>query len=350
MATSGKKRILSGMRSTGRLHLGNFVGALENWVKMQGEYENYHLVADWHVLTTDAEHTGDILPNTLEMVRDWLGAGIDPSISPMFRQSKVKEHSELHLLFSMLVTQSRLERNPTLKEQIRDLREKLQARDLDDENRPENEVTDSGLITYGHLGYPVLQAADILLYKGEVVPVGEDQLPHLEITREIARRFNRYYGEVFPEPDGYVLEETKFSRLPGPDGKRMSKSLGNTIYLSDGEEETGKRIMTMVTDPQKVRRNDPGRPEVCNVFTYHQKFNPDEVPQIDADCRSGALGCVACKKNCAAKLNDYLRPMRERRQQYNDDAVMDVLTTGETKARAVAQETMAQVRDAMKFG
>ncbi len=350
MATTGKKRILSGMRSTGRLHLGNFVGALENWVKMQGEYENYHLVADWHVLTTDAEHTDQILPNTLEMVRDWLGAGIDPTMSPMFRQSQVKEHAELHLLFSMLVTQSRLERNPTLKDQIRDLRDKLQARDVADKDRPDNEVTDAGLITYGHLGYPVLQAADILLYKGNVVPVGEDQLPHLEITREIARRFNRLYSEVFPEPDGYVLEETKFSRLPGPDGKRMSKSLGNTIYLSDGEEETAKRIMTMVTDPQKVRRNDPGRPEVCNVFTYHQKFNPDEIPQIEEECKSGALGCVACKQNCAAKLNGYLAPMRDRREQYDDDAVMDVLTTGETKAREIAQATMAQVRDAMNFG
>ncbi|HEX04462.1 MAG TPA: tryptophan--tRNA ligase [Bacteroidetes bacterium] len=348
--TTNKKRILSGMRATGRLHLGNFVGALENWVKMQGEYENYHLVADWHVLTTDAEHTDQILPNTIEMVRDWLSAGIDPNISPMFRQSQVKEHAELHLLFSMLVTQSRLERNPTLKDQIRDLRDKLQARDIADKDRPDNEVTDSGLVTYGHLGYPVLQAADILLYKGNVVPVGEDQLPHVEITREIARRFNRYYGEVFPEPTGYVLKESKFSRLPGSDGKRMSKSLGNTIYLSDSEEETGKGIMSMVTDVQKVRRNDPGRPEVCNVFTYHQKFNPDEIPQIETDCKSGELGCVACKKNCAAKLNAYLAPMRERRQQYDDNAVMDILTAGEAKARAVAQDTMIQVRDAMNFG
>ncbi|MBS1260711.1 MAG: Tryptophan--tRNA ligase [Calditrichaeota bacterium] len=348
MTETRRKRILSGMRSTGRLHLGNFVGALENWVKMQGEYENFHLVADWHVLTTDAESVREILPNTLEMVRDWLAAGIDPAASPMFRQSQIKEHAELHLIFSMLITQARLERNPTLKEQIRDLRDKLKARELDEPQ--EGEVSDAGLITYGHLGYPVLQAADILLYKGDVVPVGEDQLPHVEITREIARRFNRYYGDVFLEPEPHVLAETKFSRLPGPDGRRMSKSLGNTIYLSDSEEETGRRIMSMFTDPQKVRKHDPGRPEICNVFTYHEKFNPEEAPQIEKDCRSGALGCVACKKNCTAKLNAYLRPMRERRAQYDDRRVLEVLADGETRARAVATETMREVHEAMRVG
>ena len=346
MSAQAKKRILSGMRPTGRLHLGNFVGALENWVKMQGEYDNYHLVADWHVLTTDYEHASQILPNTIEMVKDWLAAGIDPEHSPIFRQSQVKEHAELHLISSMLVTTARLERNPTLKEQVRDLADKLKARDLDDQ-------FDEGglpLISYGHLGYPVLQAADILLYKGNAVPVGEDQLPHIEITREIARRFNNTFGEVFPVPEGVVLKETKFSRLPGPDGRRMSKSMGNTIYLSDSEEETGKRIMSAVTDPQKVRKNDPGRPEVCNVFTYHQKFNPDEIPEIERDCRSGVLGCVACKKNCTAKMNEYLRPLREKRASYSDNDVLEILQDGENRARKVAQETMSHVHDAMKFG
>ncbi|HEB83549.1 MAG TPA: tryptophan--tRNA ligase, partial [Bacteroidetes bacterium] len=277
-----KQRILSGMRPTGRLHLGNYVGALENWVEMQGKYENFHLIADYHVLTTDVDNTGEILANTIEMVKDWLAAGIDPEESPLFRQSKVKEHTELFLIFSMLVTTARLERNPTLKEQVRDLSEQLRSRAFD-----EVESSDGiELISYGHLGYPVLQAADILLYKGEAVPVGEDQLPHIEITREIARRFNRLYGEVFPLPEGVVVNQSKFARLPGPDGRRMSKSLGNTIYLSDTPEETGKRIMSAVTDPQKVRRNDPGRPEICNVFTYHQKFNPDEVEEIARDCRS----------------------------------------------------------------
>ncbi|MCB2199349.1 tryptophan--tRNA ligase [bacterium] len=348
MSPQAKKRILSGMRPTGRLHLGNFVGALENWVKMQNDYDNFHLVADWHVLTTDYEHADQILPNTIEMVKDWLAAGIDPAHSPMFRQTQVKEHAELHLIFSMLVTTARLERNPTLKEQVRDLADKLKGRDLQEEI----EADESGmpLITYGHLGYPVLQAADILLYKGNAVPVGEDQLPHIEITREIARRFNNTFGEVFPVPEGVVLKETKFSRLPGPDGRRMSKSLGNTIYLSDTEEQTGKRIMSAVTDPQKVRKNDPGRPEVCNVFTYHQKFNPEEIPEIERDCKSGALGCVACKKNCTAKLNDYLKPLRDRRASYADNDVLEILVDGENKAREVAQETMRKVREAMKIG
>lgn len=341
-----KKRILSGMRPTGRLHLGNFVGALENWVKMQGEYDNYHLVADYHVLTTDYLNSSNILPNTIEMVKDWLGAGIDPEKSPIFRQSQVKEHAELYLIFGMLITKARLERNPTLKEQIRDLAEKLRATSLEEVE----DSSDMALISHGHLGYPVLQAADILLYKGNAVPVGEDQLPHIEITREMARRFNNIWGDVFPEPEPVVLKESKLSRLPGTDGKRMSKSLGNTIYLSDTEETTGKQIMTMITDTQKVRKNDPGRPEVCNVFTYHQKFNPEEVPQIEADCRSGELGCVACKRNCSAKLNEYLTPLRDRRSKYTDDMVMDILKDGEERARNTAAETMHQVRKAMKFG
>jgi tryptophanyl-tRNA synthetase len=208
------------------------------------------------------------------------------------------------------------------------------------------------LVTYGHLGYPVLQAADILLYKGNAVPVGEDQLPHIEITREIARRFNRSFGEVFPVPEGVVLKETKFSRLPGTDGKRMSKSLGNTIFLADTEEETSKKVMSMVTDPQKVRRNDPGRPEICDVFTYHQKFNDDagDVARIERECRSGEWGCVACKRSVAEKLNQYLDPLRERRARYDDPAVVDVLQMGEERARATARETMGEVREAMKLG
>ncbi|MBD3167677.1 tryptophan--tRNA ligase [bacterium] len=340
-----RKRILSGMRATGRLHLGNYTGALENWVKLQndGGYENYHLVADYHVLTTDIENSFNIRDNTIEMVRDWLSAGVDPEHSPMFRQSRVKEHTELHLLFSMLVTTARLQRNPTLKEQVRDLREKLSKSALADDI----EDTEAVLMSYGHLGYPVLQAADILLYMGEVVPVGEDQLPHIEITREIARRFNRIFGDVFPEPEGVI---TKFPRMPGPDGRRMSKSLGNTILLGDTEEETAKKIMSAVTDPQKVRKNDPGRPEICNVYYYHTKFNEAETEEIAADCRSGALGCVACKKNCAAKLNEHLRPLREKRNSLSDDDVLDVLADGETRARSTAGETMAQVRNAMKFG
>jgi len=326
-----KKRILSGMRPTGRLHLGNYVGALENWIKLQDEYENYHLVADYHVLTTDLS-TSEIYQNTLEMVADWLSAGLDPEKSPMFRQSQIKEHTELFLICSMLITKARLERNPTLKEQVRDL-------------NIEN-------LVYGHLGYPVLQAADILLYKGDAVPVGEDQLPHIEITREIARRFNTQYSPnnpVFPEPEGFV---TNFARLPGLDGHRMSKSLGNVILLSDDAETVKQKLRKAVTDPQKLRKNDPGRPEVCLVFTYHKKFNPGEIPAIEKDCRSGALGCVDCKLNCAAKINNILAPILEKRKTFekNFDLVKDVLNNGEKKAKVIAQQTMNEVHQKMKMG
>lgn len=326
-----KKRILSGMRPTGKLHLGNYVGALENWIKLQDEYQNYHLVADYHVLTTDLS-TEEIYQNTLEMVTDWLSAGLDPEKSPMFRQSQIKEHSELFLIFSMLITKARLERNPTLKEQVRDL-------------NIEN-------LVYGHLGYPVLQAADILLYKGDVVPVGEDQLPHIEITREIARRFNTQYAPndpVFPEPEGMV---TNFARLPGLDGHRMSKSLGNVILLSDDAETVKQKLRKAVTDPQKLRKNDPGRPEVCLVFTYHKKFNPEEIPLIEKDCRSGALGCVDCKLNCASKINQILAPIFEKRKTYekNFNLVKDVLNEGEKKAKVIAQQTMNEVHQKMKMG
>jgi tryptophanyl-tRNA synthetase len=324
-----KKRILSGMRPTGKLHLGHLVGALENWVALQQEYQNYHLIADYHALTTNPDSSG-IYQHSLDMLVDWLAAGIDPEKSPVFRQSQVKEHTELHLLFSMLITSARLERNPTVKDQVRDL-------------NIEN-------ISYGHLGYPVLQAADILLYKGEVVPVGEDQVPHVEITREIARRYNTQYGTVFPEPEAKL---TKFARLPGLDGNmKMSKSAGNTILLSDPPEEIRKRMKTAVTDPQKLRRGDPGRPEICLVFTYHQKFNPAETTQIAADCRSGALGCVDCKLRAADRIIEALAPFRERRAHYEShpDEVKQILQSGEQKARVIAGQTMAEVHASMALG
>jgi len=316
------------MRPTGKLHLGHLTGALENWVSLQQEYNNYHLVADYHVLTTNLD-TSLIYQNSVEMVKDWLAAGIDPARSPIFRQSKVKEHTELHLIFSMLITAARLERNPAVKDQVRDL-------------HIEN-------VSYGHLGYPVLQAADILLYKGDLVPVGEDQVPHVEISREIARRFNNQYGTVFPEPEPKL---TNFARLPGLDGNRMSKSIGNTILLSDGPEEIQKKMRTAVTDPLKVRKNDPGRPEICLVFSYHQKFNPGEVKEIEAGCRSGKLGCVECKQRAAAAINAALAPMRERRAQYDahPERVEDVLQDGERRAHERASATMAEVRGVMKLG
>ncbi len=324
-----KKRILSGMRPTGKLHLGNYVGALENWVSLQNEYENFHLVADWHLLTTNLD-TSEIEQNTIEMVIDWLSAGIDPEKSPIFVQSKIKEHAELHLILSMLVTVPRLERNPTVKEQ---------ARDLGLENN----------MSYGHLGYPVLQAADILLYKAHLVPVGEDQLPHIELTREIARKFNATYGEVFVIPSGRV---TEFSRLPGLDGRKMSKSLGNSILLSDSPEQILAKVKMAITDPLKIRRGDPGRPEICNVFTYHRKFNPEQAAEIERDCRSGALGCVEDKKNLARKLSEYLAPFREKRSYYEQHLgeIKEIIAHGNAVAQRVASQTMAEVHQAMKIG
>ena len=325
---STKKRILSGMRPTGKMHLGNYVGAVENWVKLQNEYENFHLIADYHVITTKLD-TKDILTNTIEMVIDWLAVGIDPEKSPVFRQSQIKEHTELHLLFSMLVTTARLERNPTLKEQIKDL-------------NIEN-------VIYGHLGYPVLQAADILLYKGELVPVGEDQAPHVEITREIASKFNSTFGNVFPEP---VTKLTTFPRLPGLDGKKMSKSMGNTILISDSFEDIQKKIMKAVTDTKKVRRNDPGRPEVCLIFTYQNKFNESKTDEIHSGCTSGELGCVDCKKMCAKAVCEQFEPFSEKRRHYseNKDIVLDIIRDGEKRAKVVAESTMAEVREVMQFG
>lgn len=325
-----KKRILSGMRPTGKLHLGNYVGALENWIRLQNEYESYHMVADWHMLTTDLEHTSLITENGIEVVIDWISAGLDPDKSPMFIQSHIKEHAELHLLFSMLVTIPRLQRNPTVKEQAKDL----------------------GLeknMSYGHLGYPILQAADILVYKADAVPVGEDQAPHIEITREIARRFNNLYGEVFPEPETLL---TQFARLPGLEGRKMSKSLDNAVYLADSYEEIVRKIMKAYTDPKKIRKSDPGNPDGCVVFAYQKKFAPSHIEQIEADCRGGKLGCVAHKKEFAQMLADWLKPFREKRAYYEShrDEVRKIIEEGDERARDVARFTMDEVREAMSMG
>ncbi len=321
------------MRPTGRLHLGNYVGALENWVQLQDKFQNFHLVADWHTLTTDYEHTRQIPENIREMVTDWLAAGIDPEKSPIFVQSAVKAHAELYLLLNMIISTGRLERNPTLKDQVRDL-------NLED------------AVTAGHLTYPVLQAADIMMYKGEIVPVGEDQLPHIEVTRELARRFNNLYSPkspIFPEPDGML---TNFPRLIGLDGRRMSKTLGNTILLSDSPEEIRGKLRKAVTDPQKVRKNDPGRPDVCLVFGYHKKFNASEVQEIRSGCESGALGCVECKSRCADRIVEHLAPIHERRRglEKNPQYVKDVIAEGNALANAVAAQTMTEVHTAMGFG
>ena len=339
--SSATGRILSGMRPTGRLHLGNYVGALENWVRLQDAgWTNYHMVADWHMLTTGYEDTSRLQQHTWDMVLDWLGAGLDPARSVIFVQSAVKEHAELHLLLSMLVSKARLERIPTLKEQIQDL-------GLDEQT-----------ISYGHLGYSVLQAGDILLYRATHVPVGQDQVPHVELTRELARRFNFVYCQdrapVFTEPEAQL---TSFARLRGLDGNRMSKSLGNTILLAEEPLDIEKKVMQAYTDPKKLRKDDPGRPEAdekdghpgCVVWEYHRKFNPAEADSIATLCRAGQLGCVADKKRLAAVMSEALGPIRERRVRWekDPDAVRDVLRDGTRKARETARQTMDMVRSAM---
>lgn len=317
------------MRPTGKLHIGHYVGALENWVRLQDDYENYHLIADYHVLTTTL-NTEDVYQNSIDMLIDWLASGLDPVKSPMFRQSRIKEHTELALILGMLITVNRLERNPTLKDQVRDL-------NIDN-------------VIYGHLGYPVLQTADILLYKGNYVPVGEDQVPHIEISREIARRFNNQYGDCFPEPEPLL---TKFARLSGLDGNaKMSKSLNNTILLSDDPETVKAKMKKAVTDPNKKRKGDPGNPLICLVFSYHNKFNQAEVSEIEAGCKSGELGCFDCKMRCAARISEVLAPIIEKRKYYEDniDEVKDILADGESRGRKVAVQTMNEVREKMKIG
>ncbi|MGB4648496.1 MAG: tryptophan--tRNA ligase, partial [Acetivibrionales bacterium] len=258
----GKKTMLSGMRPTGALHLGNYFGALENWVKLQDEYDCYYFIADWHALTTGYEDTSELKSNINSMVIDWLSAGLDPEKCTIFLQSSVKEHAELHLLFSMMTPLSWLYRCPTYKDQLAQLK-------------------DRNITTYGFLGYPCLQAADILMYKAAAVPVGEDQVPHVELTREMARRFNYIFGEVFPEPQAKL---TKAKVLPGTDGRKMSKSYNNTIALSDDPDTVRKKVMSMVTDPARIRKDDPGHPEVCTVFSFHKVFNEEGVADTEAQC------------------------------------------------------------------
>jgi tryptophanyl-tRNA synthetase len=326
----GRPRILSGMRPTGKLHLGHWVGALENWVKLQDQYECYFFVADWHALTTHYADTSELRENVREMVTDWLAVGLDPAKATFFLQSHLLEHAELHLLLSMVMPLGWLERVPTYKEQL----ENIKDRDLH---------------TYGFLGYPVLQAADILIYKAKYVPVGEDQLPHIELTRELARRFNNFYGAVFPEPKALL---TAIPRLRGTDGRRMSKSYGNTIHLSDPPEVVSRKVADMMTDPARKRRTDKGNPDVCPVFDHHKVFSPEDViDRVNRECRTAEIGCVDCKKLMAEHVNKFLAPILKRRKSYEEDPkrVLSVLEEGTKKARSVAQATMAEVRAAVKL-
>jgi tryptophanyl-tRNA synthetase len=392
-------RILSGMRPTGKLHLGNLVGALENWVKLQDQYESYHFVADWHMLTTDYANTSELQANTREMVTDWLAAGLDPKKATLFVQSRLPEHAELHLLFSMVTPLGWLERVPSYKEQLENIK-------------------DRDLTTYGFLGYPVLQAADILMYKANAVPVGEDQVAHVELTREIARNFNIAFGglrlpeladagwsglatraglprevllkllpgrttavvdkaqvikqhfqeaplalkayylgnglgeidrPIFPEPAALL---THTPRLPGTDGRKMSKSYNNAIFLSDPPEVVDKKLATMITDPARKRRSNPGNPEICPVFDLHKVYSDQPViDRVNRECRTAEIGCLDCKKLVSHRINERLAPIQERRKPYeqNPRLVWDILDEGTEHARKVAQATMAEVRTAVKL-
>jgi len=328
--TKKRKRILSGMRPTGKLHLGNLVGALQNWIRLQEEYESFHFVADWHMLTTDYADPSAVHENTWEIVADWLAAGLDPKKATFFVQSRLPEHAELHLLFSMVTPLGWLERVPTYKEQL----ENIKDRDIH---------------TYGFLGYPLLQAADILMYRADAVPVGEDQVPHVELTREVARRFNQFYGPVFPEPQALL---TPSPRLPGTDGRKMSKSYDNAILLTDPPDTVSKKLATMITDPARKRRTDPGNPDVCPVFDLHKIFSKQEnIDRVNRECRTAEIGCLDCKGLLAGHVNETLAPIQERRKPYEEkpQLVWDILEEGTCKARKVAQETMAEVHAAVKL-
>jgi tryptophanyl-tRNA synthetase len=328
--TEQKKVVLSGMRSTGKIHLGNYFGALKNWVELQDVYRCFYMAADLHALTSDYADTSEVADNTIEMVTDWIAAGLDPARSVIFVQSRVPEHAELHLLLSMITPLGWLERVPTYKEQLAQI-----------ENRD--------LATYGFLGYPVLQTVDIVIYRADFVPVGEDQASHLEMARELVRRFHHFYGPLFPEPQILL---TPTPRVPGIDGRKMSKSYGNAINLADPPEVIRQKCQQMFTDPQRLRRSDPGRPEVCNLYDFHRLLSPPELQErVARQCRTAEIGCVDDKKLIAQQIIDVLEPIRRRREQLaaDRDTVLDILEDGTRRARERAQETMEMVRAAMKL-
>ncbi len=323
-------RVLSGMQPSGLMHLGNLLGALDNWKTLQSEHDCFFFVADWHALSTNYADTSRLKEFSQELLIDWLAAGIDPNRATVFIQSHIPEHAILHLLFSMIIPIPWLERNPTYKEK-------------------QDEIKEKDLSTYGFLGYPVLQAADILLYKPDLVPVGKDQLPHLELTREVGRRFNSLYTPVFPEPKEFL---TKFPKVVGIDGRKMSKSYHNTINLSDTEPAVRQKLKTMVTDPARVRRTDKGNPELCPVYDFHKIFSTDAtVKQIDTDCRTAAIGCIDCKKQVGDAMVERFSPMWETRAHVtaHPHQTREVVEEGRKRASAVAKETMQAVNEAMKI-
>ncbi|HYK34355.1 tryptophan--tRNA ligase [Alloacidobacterium sp.] len=346
MSTSSSaplKRVLSGMRPTGKLHLGNYMGALHNWVRLQHDYECYFFIADWHALTTDYADTSQIKGNTREVILDFLGAGLTPEKSVLFVQSDVKQHAELHLLFSMITPLGWLERVPTYKEQ-------------------QENITGKDLSTYGFLGYPLLQAADILIYQPDFVPVGQDQVAHVELTREVARRFNQFYprsqgsghsaqgSEILPEPQVLLTPSPK---LPGTDGRKMSKSYGNTILLTDPEPVVRQKLKPMVTDPARVRRTDPGNPDICPVGDLHKVFSsPETMAKVYDGCRTASIGCIECKGWVADSVVQVLQPIQEQRAGYeqNPKKVDEILEDGKNRATTRAEQTMVEVRAAVGIG
>ena len=331
MAKSGLKRVVSGMRPTGRLHLGHLVGALQNWEKLQREYDCFYFVADWHALTSNYADTAPIVADALDNAADWISAGIDPNKSTLFVQSLVPEHAELYLLLQMVTPIPWLERVPTYKEQI-------------------EQMADRDLSNLGFLGYPLLQTADVIIYNAHFVPVGEDQVAHLELSREVVRRFHNFYGELFVEPQPLL---TPTPRLPGLDNRKMSKSYGNTIDLSDTAEDVVKKVKQMYTDPKRVRADIPGTVEGNPVFIYHDAFNPNvaEVEDLKSRYRAGKVGDVEVKTKLANAINAMLDPLRERRRAAlaRPGELREILVEGSRRARTVAQDTMARVRDAVKL-
>jgi len=390
--------VLSGMRPTGKLHLGHLVGVLENWKKLQEKYQCYFFIANFHALTDDPKIAFEVKTNTIEVVKDWLSVGIEPNKSILFIQSKIKEHAELHLILSMLVSLSRLFRNPTYKEKIEELRKKgietkinlkiddekideiiksnveFIARTFENEKNLEklkdqiyrklksdilgivretiensieiDEISTNTEISYGFLGYPVLQSADILIYRANFVPIGQDQIPHLELTRELARKFNSLFKEIFPIPEPLL---TEFPKVLGIDGRKMSKSYNNAVYISDDSQTLKNKIRNYFTDPQKIRKNDPGRPDICPIYYLQKIFNSEEKEEIYKNCSLGKLGCIDCKMKLFIKLDKFLEPIREKRNLIKDEEVIDILNDGSNKAKLRAQETMNLIYDAMNF-
>jgi tryptophanyl-tRNA synthetase len=325
-----RPRILSGMRPTGPLHIGHLTGALDNWVRLMDTYECFFAIVDWHALTTDYADPKDVRDNVLEVATDWLAAGLDPARSTLFIQSLVPEHAELHLLLSMIIPVPWLERVPSYKEQ-------------------QNQLAEKDLSTYGFLGYPLLQSADIMIYKADAVPVGEDQAPHVELSREVVRRFNHFYGPVFPEPKTLL---TEVPRVPGTDGRKMSKSYGNAVFLKDPPDVVRQKIKPMVTDPARKRRTDPGNPDICPVFDLHKAFSSKETQEWAAQgCRTAGIGCLDCKGKLIDHLLQRLEGIHARRPEFaaRPDTVWDILRAGSGRAREVARATMEQVRSAMKI-